>query len=102
MGTATAPVRGSGGWPAWMARVAKPSLEGSPFTGENPHRVESCLRGQDQLPAGLYQREALTYGTHERSPPRDLLSVLPDPLGGQPSEAPGPDASSRRRGLARL
>ena len=33
MGTATAPVRGSGACPAWIARVEKPRFLGSPFTG---------------------------------------------------------------------
>src|SRR5436309_3977722 len=48
MGTATDPVRGSGCWPAWTARVEKPRFFGSPFNA-NP-RFDSCC-GERRKPA---------------------------------------------------
>src|ERR1700730_16314405 len=61
MGTATAPVRGSGGCPAWIARVEKPRSRGVPFTVPPvPPGDSSCASrcGADDLTSAVCGRPA--------------------------------------------
>src|SRR6185295_8305210 len=77
MGTATAPVRGSGSWPAWTARVAKPRFLGSPFTA--------------RILAAVAERK-------DKIPP-DERAVLSDALGRTGPPHARPDAPAGRGGL---
>src|SRR6185369_3520089 len=93
MGTATAPVRGSGDCPAWIARVAKPRFLGSPFT----RRILAAPSFIGTI-AGTVR-----YRRHE---PRSLKPrrsrVYPDPLGGRPPAPPRTDPPAGRGGVDRL
>src|SRR6185295_4699852 len=82
MGTATAPVRGSGSWPAGTARVAKPRFLGAPFICR-PRNVGAPLRER----RAFYKIAA------------DERAVLADAMGGAGAPPPRPDASPSRGGV---
>src|SRR3954462_6088560 len=116
MGTATEPVRGSGCWPAWTARVEKPRFFGSPFNA-NP-RFDRCCggrrdrrRGEPPRAPGILTgagiagiprdpREAGKIPPHERAP--ILRRLLSHALGGPRPPPPGADPPPHRGGLDRL
>ena len=86
----TAPVAGSGSWPAWMARVSKSmpaSLDG--------HRCEAELTGQPR------ERPLERLGAAEAALRMPRLRASASPPPGRPSGRPGRRCGRRRRAAAR-